>query len=72
MSALERAATTRAAAGDTFGHADNTGAAWVRRRANGEEQWKLLVLRNRARQGLKFSRRIKVSKTEIKVALLST
>eukprot|EP00965_Chrysotila_dentata_P039411 1310327-Pleurochrysis_carterae.AAC.1 len=37
-------------AGVIFGHADGT-ASWMRERANGEEEWKLL--RKRARQGLK-------------------
>eukprot|EP00965_Chrysotila_dentata_P123212 4072861-Pleurochrysis_carterae.AAC.1 len=37
-------------AGVILGHADDT-AAWMRERANGEDEWKLL--RKRARQGLK-------------------
>eukprot|EP00965_Chrysotila_dentata_P146917 4850517-Pleurochrysis_carterae.AAC.1 len=55
--ALGRAHNVRAGAslddtraGVIFAHADGT-AAWMRERANGKEEWKLL--RKRARQGLK-------------------
>eukprot|EP00965_Chrysotila_dentata_P033622 1119536-Pleurochrysis_carterae.AAC.1 len=57
LSALGRAHDVRAGAsrddtraGVILGHADST-SAWMRDRAKGEEEWKLL--RKRARQGLK-------------------